>query len=442
MDPQEDQMPEDRPRFNQATEQIAESQTSSEIEIEEIQEIKQDDMSSPSDEIEPFTFKDLTNLLACQHILIIHKTSGICLYDVGITMLKIDPQLVSGFLSAISGLFSELKGQNVVKERTIFRKFSEEIGDRAFEIISVEGTYSVTAIILDRTPKYLNHLKKRMRTFVYAFETEFDGKLESFSGVLDDFFSTNQLLDKYLGIALTTPLQINRDRKIEEDYTYYDLYIIIKEQLDQLADIEGLFVEEIVNQSILESDYNYREIFEALVILIVEKIIFPADQKRLLPSFSSHPFNADHDLFPLNVDEQEEKEIDIADYILKTENDDVILENQELDEIKIKWFLDIISEITESHLPDSLKEGILERNIMFESNFRIKTTSVRTENFSYSELTRWALLMTQKGFILQEKKPNPLNGLKLAMKADFTMIICSFALLKDGKYIVVFCEAE
>ncbi len=444
VDPQEDQMPEDIPRFNQVKKQIAESQASNEIEIEEIQEIKQDDMTSPSDETEPFTFKDLTNLLACQHILILHKTSGICLYDIGITMLKIDPQLVSGFLSAISGLFSELKGQNVVKERTIFRKFTEEIGDRAFEIISVEGTYSVTAIILDRAPKYLNYLKKRMRTFVYAFETEFDEKLKGFSGLLDDFIPASQLLDKYLGIVLTTPLQINRDRKIEEDFPFYDLYIIIKEEMDQLADIEGLFVEEIVNQSILDSDYNYREIFEALVFLIEEKIIIPADQERLLPSFSSQLISADHDLFPLKVDEQEEKEkeIDIADYILKTENEDSNLENRELDEIKIKWFLDIINEITESHLPDSLKKDILERNIMFESNFRIKITSVRTENFSYSDLTRWALLMTQKGFILQEKTSNPLNGLKLAMKSDFAIIISSFALLKDGNYIVVFCEAK
>jgi DNA helicase HerA-like ATPase len=442
VDPQEDLMPEDIPRFSHRTEQIVDSQNISEI--EDIKEIKEDDISPSSTDVEPFTIEDLTNLLACQHILILHKNSGICLYELGITMLKIDPQLVSGFLSAISGLFDELKGQNVVKERTIFRKFTEEIGDRAFEIISVEGTYSVTAIILDRTPKYLNYLKKRMRTFVYAFETEFDEKLKGFSGVLDDFISTNQLLDKYLGIALTTPLQINRDYKIEENVHYDDLYMIIKEQMDQLADAEGLFVDEIVNQCILDSDYNYREIIEALVSLIEERIIFPADQERQLPSFSPHRVFADHEQIPFVLDEQEEKELDPKDNILKIEDlrDDVFLEDQKLNEIDIKWFLDIIDEITESSIPDSLKEDILKRNLMFESNFRIKTTSIRTEVFSNSDMTRWAHLMIQKGFILQEKTRNPLNGFKLAMKADFATILGSFALLKDEKYIIVFCEAE
>ncbi|MHA2304972.1 MAG: ATP-binding protein, partial [Candidatus Hodarchaeales archaeon] len=444
VDPQEDPMPDDIPRFNHGTGQMVDFQDIKEIEDAVIKEIKEDDISPFSTDVEPFTFEDLTNLLACQHILILHKNSGICLYELGITMLKIDPQLVSGFLSAISGLFNELKGQNVVKERTIFRKFTEEIGDRAFEIISVEGTYSVTAIILDRTPKYLNYLTKRMRTFVYAFETEFEEKLKGFSGVLDDFFSTNQLLDKYLGIALTTPLQINRDHKIEENVPYNDLYMIIKEQLDQLADAEGLFVDEIVNQCILDSDYNYREIIEALVSFIEEKIIFPADQKRKLPSFSPHHVFADHEQIPFVLDEQEEKELDQKDNILKIEDlkDDVFLEDQELNEIDIRWFLDIIDEITESSLPDSLKEDILERNLLFESNFRIKTTSIRTEIFSYSDMTRWAHLMIQKGFILQEKTRNPLNGFKLAMKADFSTILGSFALLKDEKYIIVFCEAE
>ena len=136
------------------------------------------------------------------------------------------------------------------------------------------------------------------------FEIGFDEKLQVFSVNLDDFISTNQLLDKYLGIALTTPLQINRERKIEENFPFNDLYIIIKEQMDQLADIEGLFVEEIVNQCILDSDYNYREIIEALLSLIEENIIFPADQNRKLPSFLSHPVIADQDLFPLNVAEQ------------------------------------------------------------------------------------------------------------------------------------------
>ena len=88
-------------------------------------------------------------------------------------MLKIDPQLVSGFLTAITSLFTELKDE-LVKDRTIIREFTEEIGDRAFKIIMTEGKYSVTALILERPPKFKKRLKKRIREFVYAFEDVFN----------------------------------------------------------------------------------------------------------------------------------------------------------------------------------------------------------------------------------------------------------------------------
>ena len=106
----------------------------------------------------------------------------------------------------------------------------------------------------------------------------------------------------------------------------------------------------------------------------------------------------------------------------------------------MKWFSDVIPEISESPLPDSLKQDILERDIMFESNCRIKTSSVRAEIFSMSDLTRWAELMTQRGFITQSKTKNPLNGIKIALKAEFTTIMCSIALLKNGDFLTILAE--
>jgi len=441
IDPQEDVMSEDIPRYGHISDHIAESTTVSEIETLKTKEISQENDIALSTEIEPFNFKDLTNLLSCQHVLILHKHSGICLYGIGATMFKIDPQLISGFLSAISGLFSELKSQNAVKERTIIRTFREEIGDRAFEIITVEGAYSATAIIHDRTPKYFSFLKKRLRTFVYAFETKFLSHLKEFSGVLDDFTPAKQLLDEYLGIALTTPLQINLNYRKENITSNLDLYEIIEKQLDQLATGEGLFVEEMVNQCILDSNYNHREITEGIISFLKEKILILVDQHRKLPTFSSQLlYDVEEKI--LEPEKIEETELDsiqsFSDEIEQKNHSDVI--SVELTDSNMKWFSDIIPEISESPLPDSLKQDILERDIMFESNCRIKTSSVRAEIFSMSDLTRWAELMTQKGFIIQSKTSNPLNGIKIALKADFTTIMGSIALLKNGDFLTILAE--
>ncbi len=441
IDPQEDEMPEDIPRYGHISDQISETTDVSKIETLKTEDIDQETDITLSTEIEPFSFKDLTNLLSCQHVLILQKHSGICLFGIGATMFKIDPQLISGFLSAISGLFSELKSQTAIKERTIIRTFREEIGDRAFEIITVEGTYSATAIIHDRTPKYFSHLKKRVRTFVYAFETKFLSHLKGFSGVLDDFDSAKQLLDEYLGIALTTPLQINLNYRKENITSYSDLYEIIEKQLDQLATGEGIFVEEMVNQCILDSNYNHREITEGIISFLKDKILILVDQNRKLPPFSSQLLYDVEEKIP-EPEKIEETELDsiqsFSDEIEQKNHSNAI--SVELTESNMKWFSDVIPEISESPLPDSLKQDILERDIMFESNCRIKTSSVRAEIFSMSDLTRWAELMTQRGFITQSKTKNPLNGIKIALKAEFTTIMCSIALLKNGDFLTILAE--
>ncbi|MFX1285180.1 MAG: ATP-binding protein [Promethearchaeota archaeon] len=427
IDPQEDEMPNTIPRYRGGMEKI---------ELKVVSSLPKDEFSTmtrDSSEIEAFSHKDLTNLLACKHILILHKKTGICIFDFGITMLKIDPQLVSGFLSAISGLFSELK-EDLVKERTILRIFTEEIGDRAFKIVTVEGTNSVAAVILDRTPKYLNILKRRIRNFSYAFETEFRTTLEEFVGVIDDFAPTIQILDLHLGLSLITPLQINRSYKGEIPHPV--LYEIIYKQIDQLAINEGLFALEIVNQCLLDSDYNYREITEVIISYLHDKVLVLVDQNRKLPLLISTLPPAD--LQQLKVEEA------VADEQIFPEVSEYVPgeEPLEIGELDIDWFITLIPEIQTNSLPESLISDILQRDLIFESELRIKTTSIRIKAYSKSDLLHWATLMTQKGFIFHSKAKNPLNGLKITLKTDLTTIICSITQLKTGDYCFIIGEGE
>ena len=442
IDPQEDIMPENIPRYKEFME-LREvepiSQISDDTEISE--EIQEDESIPPSIEVEPFDYKDLTNLLACQHILILHKKTGICIYKTGITMMKIDPQLVSGFLSAISGLFSELKS-DLVKKRTILRIFTEEIGDRAFEIITVEGVNSATAVILDRTPKYLNNLKRRIRNFSYAFETQFQSTLEEFVGMLDDFASAFKLLDQHLGLSLMTPLQLNRAYK--EEISHRTLYEIINAQMDQLSITEGLFVEEIVNQCLFDSEYSYREITEIIISFLQNGILVLIDPNRTLPPFVSQPLLIEEEELVVEeatIHETEEEPVASQSQVATEELEDSFTdESLDLGGVDINWFIELISEIQPNPIPDSLKSDILERNLIFESESRIKATSTRVVTYSESELLRWASLMTQKGFMLHHKTKNPLNGIKISLRGELTTIISSIAKLKTEDYLVIMGE--
>jgi DNA helicase HerA-like ATPase len=445
IDPQEDTMPDDIPRYISSSE-VAGIDSEKHFPSLETKKTSYDSIDPKfednfffSSEIEPFNYKDLTNLLACKHILILHKRTGICILEIGVTMLKIDPQLVSGFLSAISGLFSELKDQNIVKERTIFRTFTEEIGDRAFKIITIEGTNSMTAFILDRSPKYLNHFKRRIRNFVYAFETEFHSYLEEFLGVIDDFIPTIKLLDYYTGLSLISPLQI--DHLIDVEITNPALFQIIKEKEDQLASKEGLFVEEIVNQSLLDSDYSYREITQTIISYLEDKVLVPIDPDRKLPPLVSQDSFIDIKKQKSEkevIEESDEEAVTIEPLLLKDKEE----EFSEIREEDINWFLELLPKIQINSLPDILKTDILERDLIFESSSRIKSQSVRTVTYSEPDLLRWASIMGQKGFVIQQTSSNPLNGVKIFLKSDFGTIITSITRSRNEDYLLIFGEVD
>ncbi|MFX1516483.1 MAG: ATP-binding protein [Promethearchaeota archaeon] len=434
IDPQEDEMPSSIPRYSAS--RIISDPSIDELHTPKLEspEIEHDERTSTI-EIEPFSYKDLTNLLACNHILILHKRTGICIFEQGITMLKIDPQLVSGFLSAISGLFSELK-TDLVKERSILRIFTEEIGDRAFKIITVEGANSVTAVILDRTPKYINVLKRRIRNFSYQFELDFGSKLQDFVGLIDEFSPTINVLDRYLGLSLISPLQLNR--AFHKEIPHPILYEIINQQIDQLALSEGLFAIEIVNQSLLDSDYSYRKITEVIVSYLRDGILVLVDQNRILPHFispvdqvKSHP---PEELEEAVTEDQASVRSEVSEYI----SEDL----QEVVEEDIEWFTEIINDLQENSLPVNLISDILERDLIFESKVGIKSTSIRTLTYTKSDLLQWAAFMTQKGFSLHQKATNPLDGVKLILKAELTTIVCSFARLKSEDYLFIIGEAK
>ncbi|MFX0151561.1 MAG: hypothetical protein ACFFAJ_12315, partial [Candidatus Hodarchaeota archaeon] len=299
--------------------------------------------------------------------------------------------------------------------------------------------------ILDRTPKYLNRFKQRIREFVYAFETGFHTQLEEFMGVLDHFTTATRLLDHYLGLSMSSPLQINNSYTGE--ITHPIIYEIIHNQMDQLASFEGLFVEEIVNQCLLDSDYSYREIMATLIKFFKEGILIPQNPSRKMPSFIAQPLLTSLEEVQPQAQEVTEliqsEEIPYGeDLINKTKEGTLEVVGPELEKEDITWFNEILAEIQSNSLPDSLKEDILKRDLIFESNLRIKAKTIRIETYKESEIKLWANLMTKHGYVMEKKIKNPLNGMKIILHSDTIKIASSIALLKNGDYIVIFGEVS
>ena len=378
----------------------------------------------PSNEIIPFDQKDLTNLLSFEHILILHKNTGICLFGFSTTILRIDPQLVSGFLTAISSLFSELKDE-MVKNRTIIREFTEEIADRAFHIITVEGKYSVTAIILDRPPKFKNRLKSRMREFVYSFEDRFEELLERFLGELDPFMEAISLLDYYLGLSLLGPFRLDYEK--EEETAARQIFTIIKEQIDQLAHTEGLFIREIVNQCLFNSDMSRTEIIETIINFYQNKLIFPNDPSRILPPFYLGEIKKDES------EEEVEKPETPEEMSIFLEKPSIIASEKPV----TAWIIDLITSIQKSTVPDQLKEDILSRDLIFESHVQLRNNALTSNIYTESELENWLFSLSENGYSLKNSLKNPLNGVKFILSSTKNEFILSIAFSDENKFICV-----
>jgi len=420
INPQVDSPPVSLPYFSQKLDKT--TQTAKLFDFQNEIETLKDELTP----LENFDAIDLSNLLALNHVILLHKKTGICLYELGTTMLEIDPQLVSGFLTAISGLFSELKSQKGVKNRTKFREFTEELGtgDQAFKIFSVEGKHSVSALILSKSPKYPNRLKQRLKNFVYSFETKFLSYLENFMGVLDDFSVVNELLDQHLGLAILTPLKLHDG--FHEESIHSDLYDLILKELSQLATTEGVFLEEIVNICLLNSEYNYREILEAIARMFMEGIFVLTNKNRRLPMMSSKLIEPHLDFPSYGLVQKEEAEPCI-DQLLGADPE---------------WFEQLITSIKPNPLQTEVKMDILKRDLIFESNYRINANTLRIEIYSLAELQKWARIMDKKGFTIREMKKNPINGQKITFHSGEELIICSIAFHTDEDYIFVIASVH
>ncbi|MHA1131120.1 MAG: hypothetical protein ACTSQQ_09945, partial [Candidatus Helarchaeota archaeon] len=120
-----------------------------------------------------------------QHILIIHKLSGTCLFSYPCSALNFDPDLVSGFLQAISSF-----GTEVSSEETGL----EEIKYQGFVVALSEGELIRSAFICNHRPD--RTLLSSIKYFTIKFEDEFRVNLENWTGDISAFRRTPSLVEE------------------------------------------------------------------------------------------------------------------------------------------------------------------------------------------------------------------------------------------------------
>ncbi|MGY5854544.1 MAG: hypothetical protein RTU92_13330, partial [Candidatus Thorarchaeota archaeon] len=120
-------------------------------------------------------FKSLTSV---GHFMAVYLDRGTCVFYHPFTEARIQPDLISGFIAAITSVYGEIKGDGV--QGTL-----EEIHYQGLRLNSYSGKYIVGILILegDMTPL----LRERLQFFVEMFESQYEADLEGWVGVIDCF---------------------------------------------------------------------------------------------------------------------------------------------------------------------------------------------------------------------------------------------------------------
>ncbi|TFG04840.1 MAG: hypothetical protein EU536_03605, partial [Promethearchaeota archaeon] len=125
-----------------------------------------------------------------QYILIIHKLSGACLFSFACSALTFDPDLVSGFLQAISSFGTEVSSQQTGLE---------EIRYQGFVVALSEGSLVRSAFICNESPD--TTLLSSIKYFTIKFEDNYRPNLEKWTGDVSIFDKASMLVEEYFRIG-------------------------------------------------------------------------------------------------------------------------------------------------------------------------------------------------------------------------------------------------
>ncbi|MHA1130503.1 MAG: prenyltransferase/squalene oxidase repeat-containing protein [Candidatus Helarchaeota archaeon] len=125
------------------------------------------------------------DLLKLRYLLIIHRQVGATLYHRQFGTWEIDPDLISGFLTAIQSFGQEIKSKDVP---------IQSMGYKEFEITLNQGKFVHVALIIDG--KSSDWHKEKLAEFTKEFERQFQENLQTWSGELTQFKSAGLMIDR------------------------------------------------------------------------------------------------------------------------------------------------------------------------------------------------------------------------------------------------------
>ncbi len=210
----------------------------------------------------------LDDLLKISYLMIIHKDVGVSIFDKQVGTSEFDPDLVGGFLQAISAFRSEIKRDEEAKEHKE-EGFEMDYGD--FKIILTDGNCVRTALISDGIPSL--KLKHSQNNFTRAFEARFKEQVGKFDGDVTPYRDSEDLIERYFNTSLMYPLQLGKQTGVIKLNALEKVLVEVAEEIQK--EKKFFFVSSLLSFGLAGRKESRDQIISAIISLKEKGVLEP-----------------------------------------------------------------------------------------------------------------------------------------------------------------------
>ncbi|MFX1574795.1 MAG: hypothetical protein ACFFB0_18825 [Promethearchaeota archaeon] len=224
-------------------------------------------------------FDDAINL---EHVLVLHKGTGTCIYFKSFGSEAIDPELISGFISAISSFGKDLVSQEELNEISY--------GDKM--LLLSDGEFIRIALVLSKKASII--LRKNLKDLIIAFERRYENELPKWRGQLNIFREADTLIDDSLNTSIILPHEITYEFSTIKALKISHSRDVLKIANGLIKDSERnfFFIATLLKEASEKSSKDTAEIFMGIKELRDKKILMPIEISAIeAPPISQQEIN-------------------------------------------------------------------------------------------------------------------------------------------------------
>ena len=215
-------------------------------------------------------FDDAINL---EHLLVLSRVAGTCIFFRSYGAEKIDPDLIGGFLTAVQSFGKEIKYQQSLNEITY--------GDKM--LLLGDGEYIRVALVLGKKGSLI--LRRNITKFIKMFEGRFGHILQEWKSDLRPFHESDDLVDQAFNTSIILPHEINVDALKLKEIKSSLAKKLLKLAQNIIAEKERkyFFIASLLNEATDKIGEDTSELFVALKELRENKAIIPIKIEKIIP---------------------------------------------------------------------------------------------------------------------------------------------------------------